>query len=168
MAETQEPVDSSSISPEQWDQVRVRLVFYFAHRCCREPEDLAQTVLQRVWEKLNKGLTIEGENGLVRYSYTVAGFVLQEARKVRLTEELKDSFAVPMPNTRGLSTIEVGQLVREVLGQLPEGGGALIWDAETMDHGEAAAKRNTSVENYRVMTSRARKKLRKLLGLATD
>jgi DNA-directed RNA polymerase specialized sigma24 family protein len=168
MAETQEPVDSSSISPEQWEQVRVLLVFYFSHRCCREPEDLAQTVLQRVWEKLNKGLTLEGENGLVKYSYTVAGYVLQEARKARPTEELKDSFAAPMPNTRGLNTMEAGRLVREVLAQLPEGGGDLIWDAETMDHGEAAVKRNTSVKNYRVMTSRARKKLRKLLGLATD
>jgi hypothetical protein len=61
--------------------------------------------------------------------------------------------------------METTRLVRQVLEHLPGGGGDLIWDAEMMDHAEAAKKKHTSVPNYRVMVSRARDKFRRAVGL---
>lgn len=79
LANLLEYLDSNpEIAGEKYVDERLKLVRFFEQNGVNSSEELADTTLDRVAQKLSAGEKIENIGG---YSYTVAGFVLREYRK---------------------------------------------------------------------------------------
>lgn len=77
----------------KYESLRVRLVKFFEWRNCETPEELTDTVFDRIAKKISAGEQIQN---IGAYAVTVAQFVLKEdyRRRVRLTQSIEDNPAI--------------------------------------------------------------------------
>ncbi|MGJ5814530.1 RNA polymerase sigma factor [Paludibaculum fermentans] len=168
MGDTAQPYKLNNIPDQEWEQIRSRLGFYFAHHGTADPEDLAQDTLSRVIVWLQDGNRIEGKDGLAKLCYGFARNVLREQRPSRPKQtDPIDSDIPERPNKSfGLASSETAILVRQVLGRLPGPDREIILSAELMTPAAMAAVFRTSVPNINLRLCRARQRFRRGLRSA--
>ncbi len=136
---------------------------YFEWRGCDEdPEDLAQTVFERILRKLREGGEVWGEAGLTGLAYGIARNVLRESRKRPRTESI-DSVEENGSELATAQSAEVRARIRQYLGLLDPAE-----RRELLDYVDGKPGRpGESAEARRIRVFRIRRKLRSLDGKET-
>src|ERR1035438_2878545 len=99
--------------------LRGKLIFYFQHNGCADPEDLADEVFSRVLRRNTED--VDFYSGLSAYCFGIAEHILREHRRRPRPEELPAEIPEPGPaSTLGLNRVEQHVLVQQCLQGLPE------------------------------------------------
>lgn len=154
------PVDEQLIGPEEYLQIRKRLVFYFRQRGAVDPEELADETLFRLVNRLKAGVEITTSLGA--FSYGIAANVLSEWRKQPVPEDLPPPELTPETNN-GLGA-EKRVYLRQALNLLPIEEARLLARYYLEDPEEVARDLGIEVSALRVRISRIRSRLRAELG----
>lgn len=147
-----------------WEQARVRLTSYFAHRWITDPQEAAAETLQRMVGWLQGKPRVQEEE-FRKIVFGIAKNVLYEYTRKgwRVRHEVPLDTSTASRSTLGLNPQEVRRLVEQLFGTLSEQDCQLILGSLEMPQEELAKELGISVSSLRVKLHRAKKKLRKLL-----
>ena len=99
---------------EDYKLTRRKLISFFRHRGCEDPEDLADEVLARVVQRLIEGVKLTTD--LAGFAYGIARHVLSEYRQSRYTSALPDANLVRDNRAaRDIQAVENQDLVERCL-----------------------------------------------------
>jgi RNA polymerase sigma factor (sigma-70 family) len=138
--------------------LRGKLVFYFQHNGCADPEDLADEVFSRVLRR--NAEEVDFYAGLSAYCYGIAEFVLREQRRRPSSEELPAEIPEPRPvSTLGLNRAEQRVLVQQCLQGLPENERRILVRYYLGDRAGLAEELRMTDNGLRIRVFRIKRKL---------
>ncbi|HLJ51202.1 MAG TPA: hypothetical protein VKU01_34575 [Bryobacteraceae bacterium] len=161
-----------NIPEHLWADVRRNLIFFFAHRCMRNAEDLAQDTLALILRR--DDYVFQTEQDFRKLCYGFARFVILDARREEskhAPSEFDEHLLTPQPEA-GLNATEMRVYLKEALaaGQsnLTEQEWKLIREAlpgrKSPDGNAATELGHADANRTRVRLHRARRKLSRLIG----
>jgi RNA polymerase sigma factor (sigma-70 family) len=152
-------LDSDRREAERKYQVlRGKLVFYFRHNGCADPEDPADEVFSRALRRNTEDLDIY--SGLSAYCYGIAEYVLREYRRRPKPEELPAEIPEPRPaSTLGLNRVEQHVLVQQCLQGLPENERQILLRYYLEDRAGLAKELQITENGLRIRVFRIKRKL---------
>jgi DNA-directed RNA polymerase specialized sigma24 family protein len=158
-------LDADPAEAEQkYRTLRSKLVFYFRHNGCSDPEELADETIQRAMNRLASG--VEAYSGVSAYCFGVARFVLQEDRRLPRGQELPAELPNPHPAPRELNRSEQALLVKQSLQKLPASDRELFTKYYLDDREELARSENMTANALRIRVFRIRQRLQDSLQLS--
>jgi RNA polymerase sigma factor (sigma-70 family) len=138
--------------------LRRKLVFYFQHKGCTDPEDLADEVFNRVLRRYAE--EIEFYFGVSAFCYGIAERIIQEQRRRPRPEELPAEIPEPKPAPiLGLNCVEEQVLVRQCLQNLPENEREILWCYYLEDRKSLAEELHLTENALRIRVHRIKRKL---------
>ncbi len=140
--------------------LRDKLVFYFRHNGCCEPEDLADEVFSRVLRR--NAEEVDFYAGLSAYCYGIAEHILREHRRRPRPEELPAE--IPEPGAApilGLNRVEQRVLLQEYLQRLPENERLTILRYYLEDRASLAKELHLTENGLRIRVCRIKRKVEK-------
>ncbi len=142
----------------KYQTLRSKLVFYFRHNCCKDPENLADEVIHRAIRRLGEG--VAAHSGITAYCYGVAEFVLREERRRPHPQELPEELPQDNPSSPlRLNRSEQGILVDEFLRELSPVDRDLFCRYHLGDRDRLAETEQLSPNGLRIRIFRIKKKL---------
>ena len=135
-----------------------KLVFFFQHRGCSDPDDLTGEVFKRAYVKVTEGAdTYAGMNA---YCFGIAQFLLKEQWRRQPTTELPDEIPVPVSHAPNhLFRMEQTILLDQVLDRLGEDERTLLIRYFHEDRADLAAELGISPNSLRIRIHRILNKL---------
>jgi DNA-directed RNA polymerase specialized sigma24 family protein len=145
----------------KYQQLRQKLVFYFRHNRCADPENLADEVILRAFRRLEEG--VEAHSGVPAYCFGVAEYVLREERRRPQAQELiQEPQPKSTPRAAELTRSEQSILVGEFLSVLTDAERNLITRYYREDRKKLAESEGLSENGLRVRVFRIHQKLQEL------
>ena len=143
--------------------LRGKLVFYFRHNACADPEDLADEVFSRVLRRNTED--VDFYSGLNAYCFGIAEHILREHRRRPRPEELPAEIPEPGPaSTLGLNRVEQHVLVQQCLQGLPENERQILLRYYVGDRASLARELRMTENALRIRVFRIRRKLEENMG----
>jgi RNA polymerase sigma factor (sigma-70 family) len=144
----------------KYKALRGKLVFYFQHNGCTDPENLADEVFSRVLRRRNEDVDIY--SSLSAYCYGIAEHILREHRRRPKPEELPAEIREPMPaSILGLNRVEQHVLVQQCLQSLPEDERQILFRYYLADRASLARELRMTENALRIRVFRIKRKLEK-------
>jgi RNA polymerase sigma factor (sigma-70 family) len=138
--------------------LRAKLIFYFQHNGCADPEDLADEVFGRVLRRNIEDVDFYA--GLSAYCYGTAEYILREYRRHPRSEELPAEISEPRPATAlGLNRVEQRVLLQQCLQALPQNERQILLRYYLEDRAGLARELQTSENGLRIRVFRIKRRL---------
>lgn len=140
--------------------LRSKLVLYFQHNACPDPEDLADEVFSRALRRSAEEIDLH--SGLNAYCYGIANNILYENRRSRRPTELPAEIAEPRPTSiLGLNHVEQHVFVQQFLQDLPEDERKILLRYFAEDRAALAKELQMTENVLRIRVCRIKHKLEK-------
>ena len=138
--------------------LRGKLVFYFRHNGCGDPEDPADEVFSRVLRRSTED--VDFYSGLSAYCFGIAEHILREHRRRPRPEELPAEIPEPGPaSTLGLNRVEQHVLVQQCLQRLPENERQILLRYYLEDRASLAEELQLTENGLRIRVFRIKRKV---------
>ena len=138
--------------------LRGKLVFYFQHNGCADPEDPADEVFSRVLRRSTED--VDFYSGLSAYCFGIAEHILREHRRRPRPEELPAEIPEPGPaSTLGLNRVEQHVLVQQCLQRLPENERQILLRYYLEDRASLAKELQLTENGLRIRVFRIKRKV---------
>ena len=138
--------------------LRGKLVFYFRHNGCGDPEDPADEVFSRVLRRSTED--VDFYSGLSAYCFGIAEHILREHRRRPRPEELPAEIPEPGPaSTLGLNRVEQHVLVQQCLQRLPENERQILLRYYLEDRASLAKELQLTENGLRIRVFRIKRKV---------
>ena len=138
--------------------LRGKLVFYFQHNECADPEDLADEVFGRVLRRNTED--VDFHSGLSAYCFGIAEHILQEHRRHPRPEEMPAEIPEPGPaSTLGLNRVEQHVLVQQCLQGLPGNERRILMRYYLEDRASLAKELQLTENGLRIRVFRIKRKV---------
>ncbi|MGA2739284.1 MAG: sigma-70 family RNA polymerase sigma factor [Bryobacteraceae bacterium] len=142
----------------KYNALRCKLVFYFQHNGCSDPEDPADEVFSRVLRRNTEAVDFYA--GLSAYCFGIAEHILREQRRRPKPEELPDDIPEPgAASTLGLNRVEQRVLVQQCLQGLPISDRRILLRYYQEDRVGLAKELRTTENGLRIRVFRIKRKL---------
>jgi CHAT domain-containing protein/DNA-directed RNA polymerase specialized sigma24 family protein len=146
-------------APVTFEQLRTRLIFYFRHRRCSEPEELTGEAFARAWRRHSEGAKITTE--LLHYLFGIAANLVHEHRSRHVEDELTQTTG---PRKTGspleLNSVELRLLAERYLHRLAPGEADLLRRYFREDHKALAQDLGLTPNALRIRVHRCLDKIR--------
>jgi len=138
--------------------LRAKLVFYFRHNGCADPEDLADEIFSRVLRRNTEDVDFYA--GLSAYCFGIAEHILREHRRHPRPEELPADIPEPgVASTLGLNRVEQHVLVQQCLQGLPTNDRQILLRYYQEDCAGLAKELRMTENGLRIRVFRIKRKL---------
>jgi RNA polymerase sigma factor (sigma-70 family) len=152
------------LTPDEYRELRKRLILYFRQRGAVDPEELTDETVERLVRRLNQG--VELTSGLRPFCFGIAANVLSESRKKVVPEELPPADTTPEREER--LAPEKRAFLRQMLNRLSREDAEVLAYYYLEDAEELARRLGIKVSALRVRISRIRSQLRAELAAISE
>jgi RNA polymerase sigma factor (sigma-70 family) len=145
----------------KYHALRSKLVFYFRHNSCADPDNLADETIERAFRSLSSGAEVYA--GVAAYCYGVARNVVREERRKPRGQELPDEIPQRTRPPGQLTSTEQGILLRQALETLTEDDRRLFTSYCFEDRDQLARSEKLTSNALRIRVFRIRQHLQEYL-----
>ncbi len=143
---------------KKYQTLRSKLVFFFRHNRCPDPENMADEVFVRTLRRIDEG--VKPESGIAAYCYGVANLlILEERRGVHPQSLPEDLPQKHHPAPADLNHPERSVFLDELLGGLSEDEKRLFARYYLDDRAELAKSERMTPNSLRIRVFRIRQKM---------
>jgi|SRR5580658_704108 RNA polymerase sigma factor (sigma-70 family) len=146
--------------------LRAKLVFYFQHNACLDPENLADEVFARVLRRNAEG--VDFYSGLSAYCYGIAEHIAREDSRQPKSGELPEEIPQQVPASPSrMNRAEQHLLVQQCLQCLSEADRDLFLRYHLGDRTELASQLQVTGNTLRIRICRIKRKLEENMAKET-